>query len=57
MLYAIGVGPLQSEDGKFFTRAIVDLADMVSVRDKGSNEILRLLGADTENIPITADPE
>ncbi|NQS92056.1 MAG: glycosyltransferase [Chloroflexi bacterium] len=56
MLYAIGVGPLQSEMGKYYTRAITDLAHTVSVRDEDSRKILRTLGVKSNHIHITADP-
>ena len=56
MLYGIGIGPLQSAEGQLLTRAIADLADIVSVRDSGSKEILEHLGGNIENVLVTADP-
>ncbi|RJQ26838.1 glycosyltransferase [Candidatus Parcubacteria bacterium] len=56
MLYAVGVGPLFSEMGKFYTRAIVEQACLVSVRDEESLEQLQSLGIPSEQIQVTADP-
>ena len=56
MLYAIGVGPLLSEMGKFYTRATVEQACLVSVRDEESREQLHSLGIPSDHIQVTADP-
>ena len=56
MIYAIGVGPLQSDMGKSFMRAIADLARVISVRDENSSKILRSLGVKSKVIQLTADP-
>lgn len=56
MLYAIGVGPLLNEMGKLYTRAAVEQASLVSVRDAQSKEILGTLGIPSKQIQVTADP-
>ena len=56
MLYAVGIGPLQTDEGRFYTRGIIELAHTVSVRDKDSINILHSLGVNTEDIVVTADP-
>ena len=56
MLYAIGVGPLLTEMGKFATRAIAKQASLISVRDPQSRKELLALGISNELIHVTADP-
>lgn len=54
MLYAIGVGPLVSDAARQFTRTACDAAEVVTVRDEGSLELLRALGV--SKAQLTADP-
>ena len=56
MLYSVGVGPLFSEMGKFYTGAIVKQACIVTVRDDESKRLLTSLGINPEHIHVTADP-
>jgi polysaccharide pyruvyl transferase CsaB len=56
MMYAVGVGPLQSEIGKSFTRAAFEQAQVITVRDPGSKAMLESLGFDARGIQVTADP-
>ncbi|MGA2593989.1 MAG: polysaccharide pyruvyl transferase family protein [Bryobacteraceae bacterium] len=56
MLYAVGVGPLLSEHARRFTRAACDAADLVTVRDSGSKELLESIGVAADKITLTADP-
>jgi polysaccharide pyruvyl transferase CsaB len=56
MLYAVGVGPLLSEHGRKFTKAVADIASRVTVRDAPSKELLEALGVPAEKIQLTADP-
>ncbi len=56
MLYAIGVGPLLTKTGERFTRLACELAQVVTVRDEGSKNILAELGVDGGKIEVTADP-
>ncbi len=56
MLYAIGVGPLFSDDAKKFTKFACDVAARITVRDVGSRTILESLGVHPERVMVTADP-
>ena len=49
-----GVGPLFSKDAYHFTRFAFSLANFISVRDKGSETILKSLGF--HNVNLSADP-
>jgi polysaccharide pyruvyl transferase CsaB len=55
-IYAAGVGPLRSADGKRFTRAAFEQADAITVRDRESAAALIGLGIDGERITVAADP-
>ena len=56
-VYANGVGPINYESNKKLTKRVIEGADYVSVRDRGSVEELRKLGVDTDaKIRLTADP-
>ncbi len=56
MLYAVGGGPLLSEQGKLFTRIAGELATAITVRDEGSRNLFASLGVPEDKIEITADP-
>jgi polysaccharide pyruvyl transferase CsaB len=56
MLYGVGVGPLFSEEGRRLTRSAFDCADVVTLRDTGSQELTLSLGISGEKIQVTADP-
>ncbi|MCE1255099.1 MAG: polysaccharide pyruvyl transferase family protein, partial [Anaerolineae bacterium] len=56
MLYAVGVGPLFSDEGKKYVRAIADQAAIISVRDEQSKSELISIGIPSERITVTADP-
>jgi polysaccharide pyruvyl transferase CsaB len=56
MLYAIGVGPLLSDAGREFTKAVCDAASVITVRDEPSRSELVALGVPSEEIEVTADP-
>ncbi len=56
MLYAVGVGPLASEAGRAFTKAVCDAASVITVRDEPSRSELVALGVPAEEIEVTADP-
>ena len=55
LLYCLGIGPVHSSLGKKLCRLAVKCADMVSVRDSGSKELLENLGI-TREIFVSADP-
>lgn len=56
MIYAVGVGPLQSEAGKSFTRLAFEQAHTTTVRDHESKALLQSLGLDVARVQVTADP-
>lgn len=56
MLYAVGVGPLLSEHARKLTRAACDAANLVTVRDAGSKELLESIGVAADKVTVTADP-
>ena len=56
ILYGVGVGPLLSEDGRNFTRALFDLATFTTVRDVYSRDVLDSIGQDTSQVRIVPDP-
>jgi polysaccharide pyruvyl transferase CsaB len=56
MLYAVGVGPLFSEHGRRFTRAVAMAAGAVTVRDAESRTLLESIGVPADRIVVTADP-
>lgn len=56
MLYAVGAGPLLSEQGKLFTRIAGQLATAITVRDEASRDLLLALGVTAHKIVVTADP-
>ena len=56
VIYGIGVGPLQTEVGKRWTRIAFEHANSVTVRDEKSRDLLAKIGVDTAAIRVTADP-
>ena len=56
MLYSIGLGPLLSKDGRELTRWTVDVANVATVRDLESKELLIDLGIQEDKIIVLADP-
>ncbi len=56
MLYSVGVGPLLSEEGRQLTRWTFEVANVVTVRDAESKELLIELGIQEENIAVLPDP-
>lgn len=56
MIYAVGVGPLLTEEGKALTRAVFQAADVVTVRDRESLNELETIAVDTREVQVTADP-
>jgi polysaccharide pyruvyl transferase CsaB len=56
VLYAIGVGPLFSEMGRFYTQAIVEQASLVTVRDEESKHLLTSMGIAPQKFHVTTDP-
>jgi polysaccharide pyruvyl transferase CsaB len=56
MLYAVGVGPLLSDEGKSLTRLAFEHADLATVRDPESRDLLVEIGVPADRIRLTADP-
>jgi len=55
MFFSQGIGPITSRYGKFLVRKIANKADLITVRDKESKELLRALGVLKPEIIVTAD--
>ncbi len=56
MIYAAGVGPLISAEGRELTRAAFEQASVATVRDAESRDLLHEIGVTTADIRVTADP-
>ncbi|MDQ7822472.1 MAG: polysaccharide pyruvyl transferase CsaB [Candidatus Eremiobacteraeota bacterium] len=56
MYYAQGIGPVNTDRGKWYTRWISDKADLITVRDRESKEELIRMGVKKPPIVVTADP-
>lgn len=56
VIYAVGVGPLHTEEGRRFTRLAFERASAATVRDQASKELLADIGVDVSVIDVTADP-
>lgn len=54
-LYGLGVGPLRTALGRLLTRWTFTVADVASVRDEGSAQVLRAIGF-SGPLAVTADP-
>ncbi len=56
VLFSLGVGPLITDHGKKLTQLAFENANLASVRDGLSRELLGSLGIDIENVLISPDP-
>ena len=56
MLYAVGVGPVNTKLGKLLMRHVVNKADLITVRDQASKQALDALGINGVPVHVTADP-
>jgi polysaccharide pyruvyl transferase CsaB len=56
MLYAVGVGPVITDDGRQYVRAIARNSTVITVRDPDSKIILISLGIPASKVTITSDP-
>jgi polysaccharide pyruvyl transferase CsaB len=54
MIYAAGVGPLTSDEGRRLTRAAFEAASIATVRDSMSRDLLADIGV--AGVDVTADP-
>lgn len=55
MLYAIGVGPLKTQESKQLVTAVLNRVDKITVRESEAKRILHDLGVN-QQIEITSDP-
>lgn len=55
MLYAVGAGPITTTRGKLYTQLLINLTNVVTVRDQASLEWLRASGV-RRPIKVAADP-
>ncbi len=55
-IWGVGVGPLDTENGRLFTRAAFRQASVATVRDAESKEALARAGLDVSNVVVAADP-
>ncbi len=55
LIAAAGVGPLQSDAGRRYTRLVFDRADAATVRDVDSRDLLAGFGVDSARVEVTAD--
>lgn len=56
MCYAVGAGPIGSLLGRFLAPRILNLVNLITVRDEVSGRILRQMGVNKPDILVTADP-
>lgn len=56
MLYANGIGPINSKDNVRRVKRIVDKVDLITLREEDSFNLLKNIGIDKPQILITADP-
>lgn len=56
IVYAIGVGPLNTDQGRLHTRMAFEQAQVATVRDTESLELVLSLGIPPERVEQTADP-
>jgi len=56
MFFAVGAGPIYSLFSKFLIKTILNLANIITVRDKESKKVLLNCGVKENLIKVTADP-
>lgn len=54
--YAIGAGPLDSRLARFIARICLNKFDVITVRDKFAEDLLRSIGVNKPPIHVTVDP-
>jgi L-malate glycosyltransferase len=54
--YAVGLGPIYSQIGKFITRLVFNRISVITVRDANSKTLLQTIGVNKPEIRVTADP-
>ncbi len=56
MIHSVGVGPLLTDEGKCLTRQTFEFADVATVRDEASRDLLISIGVPAHIIRVTSDP-
>jgi polysaccharide pyruvyl transferase CsaB len=56
LICSVGVGPLDTTEGRRLARLIVERADAVTVRDRASADLLREIGVARADVLVAADP-
>ncbi|MEA4848516.1 MAG: polysaccharide pyruvyl transferase CsaB [Clostridiaceae bacterium] len=56
MLYANGIGPVSGRLNRYFTSKIINLVDVITLREEASRSELEALGIGKPEIIVTADP-
>lgn len=56
MAYAAGVGPLKSRSARFLTKHVLNIFDLITVRDEFSRDLLESIGVSKSHIYLTVDP-
>ncbi|MBL8178548.1 MAG: polysaccharide pyruvyl transferase family protein [Bryobacterales bacterium] len=54
--YAVGAGPLRTGEGRRMTRALLEGASSISVREQPSQDLIAQLGIPRERVHVSADP-
>ncbi|MCH8877888.1 MAG: polysaccharide pyruvyl transferase family protein [Chloroflexi bacterium] len=56
LMYGVGVGPLQTKEGREMTRGLFELAEASIVRDHQSKAWLKEVGCDVGEVQVAPDP-
>lgn len=56
MLYANGIGPVSRKSNRYLTSKIINMVDMITLREEASKRELAALGITKPEIIVTADP-
>lgn len=56
VLYGIGVGPIFSDIGRRYVKALCDSAAAITVRDEASADVLAQCGVPLDRVQVNADP-
>ncbi len=56
MLYANGIGPVMGRLNRRLVKSVVDTVDVITLREKLSEQDLRSIGVTNPNVTVTADP-
>lgn len=56
MFYAVGVGPLNTQEGREYTRILFEAVNAATVRDEKSRKLLTDIGIQVEDVLLVHDP-